>query len=100
MYLWAVEHLFLGNELVRGEMTIDGRPVSLDAVRCAVAVLGGAKDHITPPEQVFALADHVGADAADVTTRLVSGGHLGLFMGHDALATAWRPLFERLAATS
>jgi poly(3-hydroxyalkanoate) synthetase len=100
MYLWAVEHLFLGNELVRGKMTIDGRPVSLDAVRCPVAVLAGAKDHITPAEQVFALADHVGADPADVTTRLVSGGHLGLFMGHHALATAWRPLFEGLAATA
>jgi len=100
MYLWAVEHLFLGNELVRSGMTIDGRSVSLDAIRCPVALLGGAKDHITPPEQVFALADHVGTDAADVSTELVSGGHLGLFMGHDALATAWRPLFERLAATS
>jgi poly(3-hydroxyalkanoate) synthetase len=100
MYLWAVEHLFLGNELVRGEMTIDGRPVSLAEISCPVALLGGAKDHITPPEQVFALADHVGADPADVTTRLVSGGHLGLFMGHDALATAWRPLFERLARTA
>ena len=96
MYLWAVEHLFLGNELVRGEMTIDGAPVSLGAIRCPVAVLGGAKDHITPPEQVFALAGHVAADPADVTTQLVCGGHLGLFMGHDALATAWRPLFERL----
>ncbi len=100
MYLWAVEHLFLGNELVRGEMTVDARPVSLGAIRCPVALLGGAKDHITPPEQVFALADHIGADPADITTQLVSGGHLGLFMGHDALATAWRPLFERLSATS
>ena len=81
-------------------MTIDARPVSLGAIRCPVALLGGAKDHITPPEQVFALADHVGADPADVTTRLVRGGHLGLFMGHDALATAWRPLFERLSGTS
>ena len=98
MYLWAVEHLFLGNELVRGELTIDGTPVSLGAIRCPVALLGGARDHITPPEQVFALAGRVGTDPAEVTTRLVSGGHLGLFMGHDALATAWRPLFEGLAA--
>ena len=43
MYLWAAEHLFLGNELVRGEMTIDGRPVSLGAIRCPVALLGGAR---------------------------------------------------------
>ena len=100
MYLWAVEHLFLRNELVRGEMSVDGRRVSLDAIGCPVALLGGAKDHITPPEQVFALADRVGTDPADVTTLLVQGGHLGLFMGHDALATAWHPLFQRLSATS
>ena len=54
--------------------------MSLGAIRCPVALLAGAKDHITPPEQVFALADHVGADPADVTTRLVSGRHLGCFL--------------------
>ncbi|HEX6725413.1 MAG TPA: DUF3141 domain-containing protein [Gaiella sp.] len=96
MYLWAVEHLFLGNELVRGEMTVAGAEVSLGAIRCPVATLGGTKDHITPPEQVFALADHVASAPEQVTTQLVSGGHLGLFMGHDALANAWGPLFERL----
>ena len=98
MYLWAVEHLFLGNELVRGTMEIDGQVVSLAAIDCPVTLLAGDKDHITPAEQVFALADHVATDPAVVTTRLVSGGHLGLFMGHDALSTAWRSLFERLAA--
>lgn len=97
MYLWAVEHLFLGNELVRGEMTLEDGPVSLCAIRCPVTMLGGTKDHITPPEQVFALADHCGTEVDEVATHLVRGGHLGLFMGHEALETAWRPLFERLA---
>jgi poly(3-hydroxybutyrate) depolymerase len=100
MYLWAVEHLFLGNELVRGEMTVDGRPVSLDAIDCPVTLIGGEEDHITPPAQVFALADHVGTDPARVTCQLVNGGHLGLFMGRDSLESAWRPLFERLAAAN
>ena len=98
MYLWAVEHLFLGNKLVRGEMTVDERPVSLDAIDCPVMLIGGEEDHITPPAQVFALADHVGTDPSRVTRQLVSGGHLGLFMGRDSLESAWRPLFERLAA--
>jgi poly(3-hydroxyalkanoate) synthetase len=98
MYLWAVEHLFLGNELVRGAMTVEGRPVSLGAIDCPVTLFGGDADHITPPAQVFALADRVGTDSSRVTCQLVSGGHLGLFMGRDALESAWRPLFERLAA--
>jgi poly(3-hydroxyalkanoate) synthetase len=96
MYLWAVEHLFLRNELARDRLSIGGRRVSLAAIECPVHLLAGAEDHITPPQQVFALAEHV--SSPEVTTRLTSGGHLGLFMGRDALRTAWRPLFERLAA--
>lgn len=98
MYLWAVEHLFLGNELVRGEMRVDGRPVSLGAIECPVTLFGGMEDRITPPAQVFALADRVGTDPSRVTCQLVEGGHLGLFMGRHALESVWRPLFERLAA--
>lgn len=98
LYLWAVEHLFLGNELARGTLTLGGRPVSLAEIRCPVVMLGGAKDHITPPGQVFALADRVSTAPGELATVLVDGGHLGLFMGHDALETAWRPHFERLAA--
>jgi len=98
MYLWAVEHLFLRNELVRGEMTIDGCDVSLGAIKCPVTLFGGEEDHITPSAQVFALADHIGTDPTRVSSLLVSGGHLGLFMGRNALETAWRPLFARLAA--
>lgn len=98
LYLWAVEHLFLGNELVRGTLSLAGRPVSLAEIRCPVLMLGGAKDHITPPEQVFALGELVSSAPGEITTVLVGGGHLGLFMGHDALERAWRPHFERLAA--
>jgi poly(3-hydroxyalkanoate) synthetase len=97
MYLWAVEHLFLRNELVRGEMTVGGRRVTLDAVTCPLTLIGGADDHITPPEQVFAFAGQAGTDPGKVEAILVSGGHLGLFMGRESLRTAWQPLFERLA---
>jgi poly(3-hydroxyalkanoate) synthetase len=100
MYLWAVEHLFIENELVRGILELDGRVVSLGAIRCPVNLLGGTTDHITPPAQVFALADHVGTSPSDVTTTLTNGGHLGLFMGREALETAWRPMFEKIAARS
>lgn len=100
MYLWAVEHLFMGNELVRGTLEIDGRPVRLGAIQCPVNLLGGAEDHITPPDQVFALAEHVGSASTEITKVLTSGGHLGLFMGRGALRTAWQPLFEGLAARS
>jgi poly(3-hydroxyalkanoate) synthetase len=100
MYLWAVEHLFLGNELVAGTLEIDGRPVRLDSITCPVNLLGGVEDHITPPDQVFALADHVGTAPRKVKQLLTKGGHLGLFMGRDALTNAWLPLLRGVAAES
>jgi poly(3-hydroxybutyrate) depolymerase len=98
MYLWAVEHLFLGNELVRGTLEIDGRPVRLESITCPVNLLAGSEDHITPPEQVFALADHVGTAPDKITKWLTNGGHLGLFMGRNALRNAWLPLLQSVAA--
>lgn len=100
MYLWVVEHLFIGNELVRGVLEVDGRPVRLRSITCPVNLLGGTADHITPPDQVFALADHVGTRPSQVVKASAHGGHLGLFMGHDALKNAWLPLLERVAARS
>ena len=58
-YLWIIEHLFVHNELARGVLVVDGRQVNLSAVDCPIFLLAGTKDHITPPEQVWALADLV-----------------------------------------
>ncbi len=88
-YLWLVEHLFRDNKLVAGTLRIDGAPVDLAAIRCPVNLLAGATDHITPPAQVFALADHVSTPASRITRRTTSGGHLGLFMGGEALREHW-----------
>jgi poly(3-hydroxybutyrate) depolymerase len=52
-------------------------------------LMAGATDHITPPAQVFALADHVATPRESITRQLSSGGHLGLFMGHEALREHW-----------
>jgi hypothetical protein len=52
-------------------------------------MMAGAADHITPPAQVFALANHVSTPAADLLARTTGGGHLGLFMGTEALRDHW-----------
>ena len=59
-YLWLVEHLFRDNELIGGTLRLDDDAVDLGRIDCPVNLLAGATDHITPPEQVFALADAVG----------------------------------------
>jgi poly(3-hydroxybutyrate) depolymerase len=94
-YLWIVEHLFLGNELVAGTLTVSGEKVDLGRLTMPLHLLAGEADHITPPAQVFALADH--AASRDVVRHRVAGGHLGLFMGREALRTAWRDVFSGLA---
>ena len=88
-YLWLVEHLFRDNELIGGTLRIDDDAVDLGRIDCPVNLLAGATDHITPPEQVFALADAVSTPAERITRRTTSGGHLGLFMGTEALRDHW-----------
>jgi poly(3-hydroxyalkanoate) synthetase len=99
-YLWIVRHLFAGNELVRGQLEVGGRRVRLDRLDMPLFLLAGAGDHITPPDQVFALADHVATPPDRVARRLCSGGHLGLFMGHEALAEHWPPLLSGVLSYS
>jgi poly(3-hydroxyalkanoate) synthetase len=99
-YLWIVEHLFRDNELVRGKLEIGDQYVDLARIECPLNLLAGANDHITPPDQVFALAGAAGTPASEVRRRITTGGHLGLFMGHEALSEHWPPLLEQVALRS
>jgi poly(3-hydroxybutyrate) depolymerase len=88
-YLWLVEHLFRDNRLLEGTLELSGRRVDLSRITCPVNMLAGAADHITPPAQVFALADAVSTPPEDIAQHTTSGGHLGLFMGTEALRNHW-----------
>jgi len=99
-YLWIVEHLFRNNELITGELVVAGQRVELSRITCPLHLLGGATDHITPPEQVFAAARCVGTPADDVACGTTSGGHLGLFMGTEALRDFWPGIFTDIARRS
>lgn len=99
-YLWIVEQLFAGNALISGELTIDGALVDLGRIRCPVVLLAGATDHITPPEQVFALADAISTPPEQITRLTSTGGHLGLFMGHEALEHCWPLALRPVLAAS
>ena len=96
-YLWIVEHLFMRNELVHGELVVRGQRVDLSHIRCPLYLLAGAKDHITPPPQVFALAGFCSTPGSAITRATAPGGHLGLFMGREALRDHWAPIFAGMA---
>ena len=99
-YLWIVEHLFMNNELVAGTLLVGDELVDLGRINSPIYVLAGETDHITPPLQVYALADYAGTDPSDVRRELSPGGHLGLFMSHEALRSHWLPLFADIAERS
>jgi poly(3-hydroxyalkanoate) synthetase len=99
-YLWIVEHLFRDNELIAGTLEVAGERVDLGRIACPLNLLAGAADHITPPDQVFALADYAATAREDVVRDTTAGGHLGLFMGHEALSRHWPPMLAAVRARS
>lgn len=99
-YLWLVENLFWRNRLIRGRLTVGGRRVDMAAIDCPLLLLAGSTDHITPAPQLFAAAEQVGTPPADITYRTASAGHLGLFMGRDALRHDWPVLMETVYSHS
>ena len=99
-YLWIVEHLFRDNELIAGALEVGGERVDLGRIDCPLNLLAGATDHITPPDQVFALADCVATAEPDILRDTSPGGHLGLFMGHDALDNHWPRLLAAVLERS
>jgi poly(3-hydroxybutyrate) depolymerase len=99
-YLWAVEHLFMRNSLIKGELVVEGRKVNLADISCPLFLMAGQTDHITPPDQVWALADYVSTPAERIGRQSSSSGHLGLFMGHEALQNHWTVIFQEMGALS
>jgi poly(3-hydroxybutyrate) depolymerase len=95
-YLWIVRHLFRDNELLRGALKIGGRTVELASLDMPLNLLAGASDHITPPDQVFAIANFASTPPELIRRELAGGGHLGLFMGHEALRDHWPSLLSEV----
>jgi poly(3-hydroxyalkanoate) synthetase len=95
-YLWIVRHLFRDNELISGSLRVRGQRVDLAKIDMPLNLLAGATDHITPPDQVFALADYASTPAELVRRHVTTGGHLGLFMGREALREHWPPILEQV----
>jgi poly(3-hydroxyalkanoate) synthetase len=99
-YLWLVEHLFHGNELIDGRLVVDGRRADLANITCPLYLLAGARDHITPPPQLFAAADAVSTPSSEIVLRTAEGGHLGLFTGSRALEDDWPVLMAEVYTQS
>ena len=98
LYLWAVEHLFVKNEMFRGELEVAGKTVSLRSITCPVFLLGGEEDDVTPWQQVHNMRYAVGSSL--VRWYLAPGGHIGLFIGHQSQAEYWTPILAQVRELS
>lgn len=92
LYLEAVRELFIKNKLVKGTCRAGDRLIKLSRISCPLFMVAGTRDHITPPEQLFALEKHCGS--GEVHRYQVDAGHIGVFMGRKALGGAWREIGE------
>lgn len=88
-YLQAINDLFKQNLLAKDKFIGLGRELKLGDIKIPAFLLAGESDDITTREQVFAAKDLFGTSAKDVVTKLVPGGHIGLFMGRRTLSEEW-----------
>lgn len=91
-YKQVVEELFRKNSFIKGEFKALGRIVDPKAVTCPVYLLGGERDDITLPEQVFDADKYFGTPKAKLKKGLADAGHIGLFMGRKVLDNNWKEI--------
>lgn len=91
-YLQVIRQLFKENRFANGSFTALGRPIGLADIVCPTWLLAGARDDITPQEQVFAAEAQLGTPPGQIRKDLAEGGHIGLFMGRAVLRTNWAPI--------
>ncbi|NPV93224.1 MAG: alpha/beta fold hydrolase [Firmicutes bacterium] len=96
-YLEVIDKIFKKNGMINpGTLKINGTSVDLKNISCPLILVGGEKDHITPPEQVFAMRNHVSTPSEQIVETLSKGGHIGTLMGNESLRTNWTMINEML----
>ncbi len=89
-YLEVVEYVFKKNCLANpGLFKIENRPIDLRNIKNTLVLMGGRKDHITLPAQVFGMRRLVSTDQSKIKEILTDGGHIGTLMGTKSLRENW-----------
>jgi polyhydroxyalkanoate synthase len=93
-----VKDYYQQNRLIRGELTMAGRPVRLESIRCPVLAVGAKEDNIAPPPCVKPLVDAV--SSSDKEYIELPGGHISLIAGRGASLHCWPKVASWLASRS
>ncbi len=98
VYRNLVKDCYRHNRLVRGDLVVAGRPISLGEIKASLLSIVAAEDHLCPPDSAFALNEAAGT--TDETFLAVPGGHLGAVIGRRAEHVLWTRLVDWLAMRS
>ena len=86
------------NKLMRGGLTLDGRPVDLASIRQSFLAIAAESDHIVPLASTQMQTDLVASE--DKLFMSLPGGHVGLVAGRGARKGLWPRLSGWLAERS
>jgi polyhydroxyalkanoate synthase len=97
-YRQFIRDLMWENKLLKGTMTIGGKKVDTEAIKCPVFHALAEHDHIAPFAATRPLLDIVASD--DKEEVILKGGHVSLIAGKNAVGRLWPRVAEWLGERS
>ncbi|HUD43638.1 MAG TPA: class III poly(R)-hydroxyalkanoic acid synthase subunit PhaC [Dokdonella sp.] len=91
-----IRDFFQGNKLLRGGLTIGGRPVDLRMIDHPILNIFAEQDHLVPPAASRALDGATGSE--DYTQLAFKGGHIGIYVSGRAQREVPPTIHDWLAA--
>jgi polyhydroxyalkanoate synthase len=82
-----VKQLYQRNELVRGELELNGMPVKLQNITCPLLTLVAEHDHLVPANSTLAIKHYVSSKF--VQNMSINAGHIGLAVSSKAHGQLW-----------
>lgn len=95
-YVRHINDLYRKNQLIKGELVLDGRVVRLEEITCPVLTVISSKDHIVPDLSASLLNEKV--SSGDRSLLTLEGGHIGITVGRGARDGLYRETRDWLLA--
>lgn len=73
-----MKELYQQNKLIKGELVVNGKKVSLKNIKAAVLNIYASEDHLVPPAASIPLNENLTCENEAVCFK---GGHIGVFVG-------------------
>ncbi len=93
-----VKDFYQQNRMIKGQLTMAGRPVRLERISCPVLAVSAKEDNIAPPGCVKPLIQVVSSRDREYVE--LPGGHISLIAGRGASVHCWPKVASWLAARS